>query len=1094
MPTPLRVLIVEDTEADARLVVRALAQGGYDVTSCRVDSAPAMKQALADAEWDIVLSDHMMPTFSAPQALELLRASGRDLPFIVVSSAIGDEAAATLMRAGAHDYVMKDRLSRLALAVDRELKEAESRRERRAAETALRASEERYRTLAETAHDFIFMVGPDLRVQYVNSTAAAEVGRQPDELKGKSIAELFPGPTGDRQAHNLRRVFESGSPLYLQNRSVFPKRELWLDTWLAPIRDAQGKVQSVVGISRNVTELIQIELALRSSEERYRLLFENAPVGIYRTAPDGRILMANPALIQMFGCSSFYELYTMNLEPDRSTYDRREFLAAIERAGEIRGYEARDLRRDGTTIFVRENARAQRDAEGKTLYYEGTVEDISDQRRVQARLAESETRYREIFERALDIIYVHDLQGRFLAINPAGEKLLGYTRDQLCRMTIDQVIDPDFLPIARQHMQDKIAGKTAQTEYELMVRTRTGEQRRIELVSRIVFKDGKPDAIQGNARDITDRRAAEAAVRESEQRFRTLFQDAPVPIGIARNGINLDVNQAYASLFGYQRPDELLGKPLLQLVAPEERDRVRTRTERLGASRPEPATNETIGLRADGTRFPLLVHAVRLQLPDGPATVGYFTDLTQARRADLKVRQSEERYRNLVELSPDAIAVHAQGKVIYANPAALRLMRADTPEQVVGRALLDFVHPDYRDFIAQRVRATAGEQRQVPLAEEKFIRLDGSVIDVEVAAMPISFPLARDGAPGPDADVPAVLVVFRDVTERKQNEIALRQSEARYRLLFEATPIGIAVFHPDGTVIAVNQFMQDLSGYAFTDFKQLGIGAVFVDPDERNRLLAESGGRNLETQLRRKDGTLCFALLNVDRLEFGGHTILLATARDITDRKLAELRLVRLNQLYAVLSQANQTFVRIRDSAQLCQEACRILVEAGGYRAAWVGVIDRDRRELKPIARAGEGAGFVARLRISLDAPGDRGPAATALREDRSVVRADAVEAPGNMPFHTEALELGFRAAAAFPLRIEDEVIGALSIYAGEPGFFDDEQVHLLEALAADLSFALQSVQFQQLREAEPRPKTGGEGAKERASRHKPGNPGVKEE
>ena len=141
MNTPLRVLIVEDSESDAGLIVRRLQQGGYDLVHKRVETAGEMRTALAQPDWDIVLADYKMPQFSASAALEILNESGRDLPFIIVSGTIGEEKAVAMMKAGAHDYVMKHNLARLVPAVQRELKEAEGRRERRRAEEALLASE-----------------------------------------------------------------------------------------------------------------------------------------------------------------------------------------------------------------------------------------------------------------------------------------------------------------------------------------------------------------------------------------------------------------------------------------------------------------------------------------------------------------------------------------------------------------------------------------------------------------------------------------------------------------------------------------------------------------------------------------------------------------------------------------------------------------------------------------------------------------------------------------------------------------------------------------------------------------------------------------
>jgi DNA-binding NtrC family response regulator len=139
----LRVLLVEDSEADALLLLRALQRAGFDPEHLRVDSAREMDQALQDKEWDLILADHAMPQFSAPEALEILKQRGLDLPFIIVSGHIEEETAVRAMMAGAHDYIMKDRLARLAPAVERELREAQVRRAHAETEMALRAAQER---------------------------------------------------------------------------------------------------------------------------------------------------------------------------------------------------------------------------------------------------------------------------------------------------------------------------------------------------------------------------------------------------------------------------------------------------------------------------------------------------------------------------------------------------------------------------------------------------------------------------------------------------------------------------------------------------------------------------------------------------------------------------------------------------------------------------------------------------------------------------------------------------------------------------------------------------------------------------------------
>jgi len=157
MSTPLRVLIIEDSEDDALLLSRELQRGGYDLVSERIDTPEAMKTALDGQSWDVVLSDYSMPRFSMSEALTMMKEKGLDLPFIIVSGAIGEEAAVASMRAGVHDYIMKGKIARLLPVIERELREAQMRRERKHMEEALRQSE-KMRALGEmaggVAHDF----------------------------------------------------------------------------------------------------------------------------------------------------------------------------------------------------------------------------------------------------------------------------------------------------------------------------------------------------------------------------------------------------------------------------------------------------------------------------------------------------------------------------------------------------------------------------------------------------------------------------------------------------------------------------------------------------------------------------------------------------------------------------------------------------------------------------------------------------------------------------------------------------------------------------------------------------------------------------
>src|SRR5215475_2286365 len=181
MKTPLQLLIVEDSEFDAQIMVSLLRKGGYDVVFERVENAEAMRAALGTGSWQLILADYNLPAFNAPAALQVLKESGLDLPFIIVSGGIGEDIAVACMKAGAHDYLMKGNLHRLAPAVDRELREAANRASQREAKRALLESELRYRLLWESSHDAVILMDTESRIHFANPAVKEVFGYTPEE-------------------------------------------------------------------------------------------------------------------------------------------------------------------------------------------------------------------------------------------------------------------------------------------------------------------------------------------------------------------------------------------------------------------------------------------------------------------------------------------------------------------------------------------------------------------------------------------------------------------------------------------------------------------------------------------------------------------------------------------------------------------------------------------------------------------------------------------------------------------------------------------------------------------------------------------------
>jgi signal transduction histidine kinase len=188
----------------------------------------------------------------------------------------------------------------------------------------------------------------------------------------------------------------------------------------------------------------------------------------------------------------------------------------------------------------------------------------------------------------------------------------------------------------------------------------------------------------------------------------------------------------------------------------------------------------------------------------------------------------------------------------------------------------------------------------------------------------------------------------------------------------------------------------------------------------------------------------------------------LVAAHDVTERKRTEQLIARLTKLYVVLSRVNETIVRTHDEEVLLREVCRIVAEVGEFPLVWVGKVKG--RQVKPTASHGSAADYLKDIKVEVDGALGAGPTGTCIREDRPVINDDFATNPSTAPWREQALRFGFRASGAFPLHRQGRVIGALTLYTPNPGAFDIEQVSLLEALSADISYALDAMQQEKLR------------------------------
>ena len=637
------------------------------------------------------------------------------------------------VRTGLHDD--RGELGQVARAFD-DMAGALQRREEeaRAAEVARRGSEERLRLLMGQLPAVIWTTDLELRFTSSQGAGLTGLGLRPGQVVGMTLQEFF-------------RSDDPAFPPIVAHRAALQGEsrtyELEWDggtyqSHVEPLRDAAGRTIGVLGIALDVTERKRAQEQTRQAELRYRTLFEEMPIGLYRTTPGGQIVDVNPALIQMLGY------------PDRETYlaigakglyvdpqEREAWKAQMEREGVVRGVEFHFHRYDGSTLWVEDNARAVRDATGAVLYYEGSIQDITARKQAAEALRESEERFRRLAENAPDLIFRYRLAPTpgFEYVSPAAAAITGYTPEE-------HYADPELglklvLPEDRALLEEATRNPAACDNRPLRLRWRRKDGTVLWIEQRLVpvHHDGRLIAIEGIARDITDlmeageairalnaqleRRVAErtAELREAKGFLEHLIATSP---GVLFQATSEDFTATYVSpnlerLLGY-RSEEVVGVPyfLLERMHPEDRARALAaqNQRRLHGSHAELAGRETevvqeIRFRHRDGSYRWFSVAMRISHDTQgiPAmTLGHALDITERKRAEeamLEARAEAERA-NLAKSEFLSRMSHELRTPLHSvlGFAQLLEMDAQRPEQAesvqqilrAGRHLLDLIN------------------------------------------------------------------------------------------------------------------------------------------------------------------------------------------------------------------------------------------------------------------------------------------------------------------------------------------------------------------------------------------------------------------
>src|SRR6266849_4211509 len=580
-----KILIVEDEVELKNILVEALTRQGYEATG--FTAGEDALAALRGQEFDVLLTDLMMPGIDG---IELVSEAMQIDPNVVCIMMTGQgtiQTAVDAMKVGAFDYVLKPFRLQTMLPV---LTRAMNTRHLRLENVQLREAV----AIHELSETIAFTLDPQTVLSKLADAALAQSeadevsillptsdgkelyvaavrGEKRERLLGERIPldesisswvarERTPlilnGKVSDERFVALRPRPEIRSavsaPMQVANKLV-GIINLNLTNRLRPFTLGQMKALTILaGTAAAALESASLYTQVQRAEENYRSIFENAVEGIFQSTPEGRFITVNPAMARILGYDSPEEVVQHVSDISNQVYvhpeDRVKSNVAEKGQGFLHGFEFEAYRKDGERIWLSLNRRVIRDRDGIEIYREGSVEDITTRKRTEKALEASESRKDAILKTALDIIYSHDLQGNYTSMNKAGEQITGYSPEEALNLNLKQTVTPECLATVQEMLKRKLAGEKV-TAYEMEIIAKDGRHITVEANTKLVLQEGVPVGVQGIARDITERKRMEKALRESEEQLRQ--SQKMEAIGQLAGGVAHDFNNLLTAINGY---------------------------------------------------------------------------------------------------------------------------------------------------------------------------------------------------------------------------------------------------------------------------------------------------------------------------------------------------------------------------------------------------------------------------------------------------------------------------------------------------------------------------------------------------------------
>ncbi len=698
----------------------------------------------------------------------------------------------------------------------------------------------------------------------------------------------------------------------------------------------QNKLCGVISFV-DITERKKMEEALRASEEKLRAMFESMSEAATITDLQGHVIDANPAAVKLHRYNDKKEIIGINASELVADRDRKraikDSIAALKT--NQTGLAEYKLTTKGGTLIDGEFCTAViRDHSGDPTGFIGISRDISDRKRMEEKLRETERKLETIFNSITDGLIITDMIGTVIEANEAAVRIGKYKNVEalIGRSGIEFITESERKRVGKALLATITDPKKTHSEViEYIAQDKDGKPFYGE-TSAAVIRDssGKPTGMIFVTRDVSGRKRIEEKLRNSEEELRTFFDS--IRDGIIITDLNakvVDVNNAMIQIGRLGSKKDVIGNVVTKWVTEEDKERVQKELIKQLEERGYADVTEYKALCPNGTTYLAETSAVLRHNSDGKAEgIVFITrDITERKRLEDKIKRDEEKLSAVFEAITSGVCVSdMQGNVTEVNAAMIKLGGFSTRDELIGKNALEFVAPKDRDIAAQRIAKRVEAGRGTDTSEYKFIAKDGREFDGELS---IGIVHDKDGKPI------SIVAIARDITKRKRTEELIRASEERYRLLAENISDVIFIVDLNFKFLYISPSVYQLRGYTAEEAMQIPIEKT-VTPDSFKRIsktlmeqieLLKSGKRDphashtVELEEYRKDGSTIWVEMKLNGIydNDGNLTSLLGVTRDITVRR-------RVNEIIQAKEQELRSiFESMSDCLVITDEQLRIV-------------------------------------------------------------------------------------------------------------------------------------------------------------------------